>query len=266
MRQTASTIRCGFGAVLLKPEHTKRNRRQTRRRTHDTARAVIPYGQNGRARRRVSRYSCASCARGRSFGSLFLPPLLILPLPGGGRGGPIPGLMLGGGERLAGMDLGTKPRNRLLHLLPPLPPPPPKSFLHLDGVIEEELDCGPPRQGGHRGRRPSGELFEPPQLCRCPESTRHSQQRLHLVRPLLRLLKLLQLLLPLLLLPLPQSSSSEVPERGVHDFACRAGQQRHGQRQHLGSHVTDRDCPTLRLRLLKDTRPRTSRSGSPLCP
>ena len=70
----------------------------------------------------------------------------------------------------------------------------------------------PPPQGGPRVGRLSGELLEPALLCRCPESTRRSEQRLHLVRPLLRLLTLLQLLLPLLLLPLPQGSSSEVPE------------------------------------------------------
>ena len=71
----------------------------------------------------------------------------------------------------------------------------------------------PPPQGDPSVGRPSGELLEPAHLCRCPESTRHSEQRLHLVRPLLRLLTLLQLLLPLLLLLLlPQGSGSEVPE------------------------------------------------------
>ena len=39
-----------------------------------------------------------------SSSSFSLPPL-----PSGGRGGPVPGLMLGGRERLAGMDLGAKP-------------------------------------------------------------------------------------------------------------------------------------------------------------
>ena len=124
-----------------------------------------------------------------------LPPLplfLLPPLPSGGRGGPVPGRMLGGRDRLARMDLGAKPCDPLLHLLPPL-------FLlqglfRLDGVLEEELEGGV-----------------------------------------------------------------------VDGFGCRAGQQRHGQRRRRGSHVTDRDCPTPRLRLRRDTLP-LPREWRLLCP
>ena len=77
-------------------------------------------------------------------------------------------------NRLTGMDLGTEPRNRLFHPLPPLLLL--QGLLRLAGVLEEELEGGV-----------------------------------------------------------------------VDGNACRAGQQRHGQRRRRGSHVTDRDCPTPRL-------------------
>ena len=80
-----------------------------------------------------------------------LPPLplfLLPPLPRGRRGGPVPGRMLGGRERLTGMDLGAKPRDRLLHLLPPLLLL--QGLLRLNGVLEEELEGG----GGRRLRLP----------------------------------------------------------------------------------------------------------------
>ena len=46
----------------------------------------------------------------------------------------------------------------------------------------------------------------------------------------------------------------ELERGGVHDLTCRAGQQRHGQRRHWGSHATVRGCRTLRLWLRRDTR------------
>ena len=87
--------------------------------------------------------------------------------------------MLGGGEMLASMDLGTEPRNRLLHLLLPL-----LLLLHGKRLLEEEGE---------------GSV--------------------------------------------------------VHCLTYRAGQKRHGQQQHWGSHVTDRDCPSLRLRFCEDVGP-----------
>ena len=48
--------------------------------------------------------------------------------------------MLGGGQRLAGMDLGAEPRNRPLHLLPPLLLL--QDLLHLNSMHEEELEGG----------------------------------------------------------------------------------------------------------------------------
>ena len=100
--------------------------------------------------------------------------------------------MLGGRERLAGVDLGAKPCDRFLHLPPPLLLL--QGFLRLDGVLEEELEGGV-----------------------------------------------------------------------VDGFACRAGQQRHGQRLRRGSHVTDRDCSTPRLRLRRETWP-LPREWRLLCP
>ena len=62
------------------------------------------------------------------------------------------------------------------------------------------------------------------------------------------------------------SVREEELEGGVVDgFACLAGQQRHGQRRRRGSHVTDRDCPTPRLRLRLETRP-LPREWRLLCP
>ena len=113
------------------------------------------------------------------------PPLFLLPpLPGGGRGGPVQGLMLGGRERLAGMDLGAEKYDRLLHALHPLLLLLLQGLLRLDGVREEELEGGV-----------------------------------------------------------------------VDGFACRDGQQRHGQRRRRGSHVPVRDCRAPRLGLRRETRP-----------
>ena len=78
---------------------------------------------------------------------------------------------------------------------------------------------------------------------------------LHLQLPLVHLLHLvlgLRLLLLLLLL---------LWERVR---ACRASQQRHGQRRHRGSHVPVRDCPSLRLRWETPPLPREWRLLCPL--
>ena len=71
--------------------------------------------------------------------------------------------------------------------------------------------------------------------------------------------RLLHALHPLLLLQGPlrlDGVREEELEGGVVDgFACRAGQQRHGQRRRRGSHVPARDCPALGLGLRRETRP-----------
>ena len=68
----------------------------------------------------------------------------------------------------------------------------------------------------------------------------------------------------------PSSSSLLFEEvldcAGVHCLGRSVRQHRRRAERHRGSHVTDRDCPTLRHEILEDSRPRTSGSGSRLCP
>ena len=62
-------------------------------------------------------------------------------------------------------------------------------------------------------------------------------------------------LLLLLLLPL-KGLLDEEPEGGDVD-AVTPSHRRHLEERTRGSHVTDRDCPSLRLGLLQDARPPT---------
>ena len=64
-------------------------------------------------------------------------------------------------------------------------------------------------------------------------------------------------LLPPLLLLLHGKRLLEEEGAGsaVDCLTCRASQRRHGQQWRWRSHVTDRDCPCLRLRLRQDARP-----------
>ena len=74
--------------------------------------------------------------------------------------------------------------------------------------------------------------------------------------PLQRLPHLLPPLLLLLLLLHGKRLLEEEGEGSAVDcLTCRVGQKRHGQQRCWGSHVTDRDCPSLRLRLRQDAGP-----------
>ncbi len=103
---------------------------------------------------------------------------------------------------------------------------------------------------------------DPPDLMVRATLRRHCHQRVEF----LLLLPLVPLLLLLLLRLGKQRREEEGEGASVDCLTCRAGQKRNGQQRHWGSHVTDRDCPSLRLRLCQDAGPLTSPSGGLLSP